>query len=914
MNDEACPYYEDIIDNMQTGIEWINKELGFTSYIGWQLDPFGHSSTNARLQAKLGFDFQVFSRMNQQDREIRFKNQTLRSVWTPHNREKILIEPNVGNYCDPGWIWDGTYANDPKAGADRFYTYVKGNSAYYQKKVILQLLGCDFQYVNGPQIYENHLRTIQYIWDNPDSYPDIEFKYSLASEYLEDLKSVEEVYTEKTDDYWAYGDADNDYWSGYFTSRPLMKYLSRYTGKAFQAFRQLLSFNMMALEPQQRKNLSAQTVNTTVEYVALQMGVAQHHDAVSGTAKQYVQDDYYTRLYNALDKITEITNAVLSMEIKSLFWDTTKDSFTNGVTAFPENLEFCDLQDPYFKTCLSTNLDEKMAALLVVYNPTGNDNKVHKVPIQNEKVTVYNNQKQKLNAEVFCGNYWNGNQCWLYFADQKMKPFGTNYYLLRSDQASTTTKKVELTECSSDVGTECNLTIQGYGQDLSADFIPSLDKTITFREVKDPSQEFSVSVDYRNYIGMVNNQTNSGAYIFRPNEDTYINPDSYSTFRKVFTAQGEIMSLARMEGDFANCTITFNHLEDSAETSQNGIVMTLEPEIGSINNSDGKGREVVQILTHSSIENNSVFYTDSNGLDMQKRVFGKQETFDIKPDAIDVIPSSYYPVNAAIYVEDSNTRMTVLTDRSEGGTSRGNGQVETMMHRRTVLDSQGADDRKGVGEALNELGPNGDGLKIRPLYHVLIEKTPKSKSSFFSKVRNERIDYRPMVMYGALAHDTIFDGFVQQKTMKKPDVTLPEGLKVWLDYKGNEDYYLLRLHNISEVPVQITQDQLVNSLKAGSGASNLEVSLQEMSLSDLETLDAMKKRVHNWKTVKSIEELDKVMKNLKSNRMFVTESRILTQDSDGQTIKVEEFDIRTFRMTVHKAQFVGKDGEHFAYW
>jgi hypothetical protein len=35
MNDEACPYYEEIIDNMQTGIEWINKELGFSSYIGW---------------------------------------------------------------------------------------------------------------------------------------------------------------------------------------------------------------------------------------------------------------------------------------------------------------------------------------------------------------------------------------------------------------------------------------------------------------------------------------------------------------------------------------------------------------------------------------------------------------------------------------------------------------------------------------------------------------------------------------------------------------------------------------------------------------------------------------------------------------------------------------------------------------
>jgi len=175
MNDEACPYYEEIIDNMQTGIEWINNELGFTSYIGWHLDPFGHSSTNARIQAKLGFDIIVFSRMNEQDRAIRFKNKTLRTVWTPHNREKILAEPNTSNYCDPGWMRDETFGpNEVEAQADKFYNYLKTNSEYYEKKVLLQLLGCDFEYVNGPEIYGRHLRAVEYIWANPERYPDIE--------------------------------------------------------------------------------------------------------------------------------------------------------------------------------------------------------------------------------------------------------------------------------------------------------------------------------------------------------------------------------------------------------------------------------------------------------------------------------------------------------------------------------------------------------------------------------------------------------------------------------------------------------------------------------------------------------------------------------------------------------------------
>lgn len=34
------------------------------------------------------------------------------------------------------------------------------------------------------------------------------------------------------------------------------------------------------------------------------MGLAQHHDAVSGTSKQHVADDYAQRLSNGIDRAT----------------------------------------------------------------------------------------------------------------------------------------------------------------------------------------------------------------------------------------------------------------------------------------------------------------------------------------------------------------------------------------------------------------------------------------------------------------------------------------------------------------------------------------------------------------------------------------------------------------------------------
>jgi hypothetical protein len=45
---------------------------------------------------------------------------------------------------------------------------------------------------------------------------------------------------------------------------------------------------------------------------------------------------------------------------------------------------------------------------------------------------------------------------------------------------------------------------------------------------------------------------------------------------------------------------------------------------------------------------------------------------------------SYYPVNAAAYLKDANSQLTVLVDRSEAGASINDGSVELMVHRRLL--------------------------------------------------------------------------------------------------------------------------------------------------------------------------------------------------------------------------------------
>ena len=60
MNDEADTYYEDIIDQMTVGHTFLKKTFNVIPTIGWQIDPFGHSSTQASLFNQMGFNAEFF--------------------------------------------------------------------------------------------------------------------------------------------------------------------------------------------------------------------------------------------------------------------------------------------------------------------------------------------------------------------------------------------------------------------------------------------------------------------------------------------------------------------------------------------------------------------------------------------------------------------------------------------------------------------------------------------------------------------------------------------------------------------------------------------------------------------------------------------------------------------------------------
>ena len=67
-------------------------------------------------------------------------------------------------------------------------------------------------------------------------------------------------------------------------------------------------------------------------------------------------------------------------------------------------------------------------------------------------------------------------------------------------------------------------------------------------------------------------------------------------------------------------------------------------------------KEEVTVNFHAPlISNNGVFYTDSNGLEMQRRELNFRPSWDLKTTGNINITANYYPINSAIAITDEVT-------------------------------------------------------------------------------------------------------------------------------------------------------------------------------------------------------------------------------------------------------------------
>jgi hypothetical protein len=161
MHDEAAAHYVGMIDQTTTGHTFLNNALGVVPRTAWQLDPFGHSATQANLlTAAVGMDAVYFGRIDHQDRALRRNASECEGLWnaTKHWNRPVfwgLTGSYGGNYGPPGegFCFDVLCRDEPLVGANTtrleqrirtFLGYLKTQAYETKGNHIMITMGTDF--------------------------------------------------------------------------------------------------------------------------------------------------------------------------------------------------------------------------------------------------------------------------------------------------------------------------------------------------------------------------------------------------------------------------------------------------------------------------------------------------------------------------------------------------------------------------------------------------------------------------------------------------------------------------------------------------------------------------------------------------------------------------------------------------
>ncbi|XP_052729058.1 probable alpha-mannosidase At5g13980 isoform X2 [Vigna angularis] len=840
MHDEAVTHYIDMIDQTALGHQFLKEEFGVTPRIGWQIDPFGHSAVQAYLLgAEVGFDSLFFGRIDYQDRANRKKEKSLEVIWQGSK--------SLGSSAQ---IFAGAFPEnyEPPAG---FYFEVNDNSAIVQDNMelfdynvqervndfvaaalsqanitrtnhIMWTMGTDFKYQYAHTWFRQLDKLIHYV--NKDGR--VNALYSTPSIYTDAKFATNEYWPIKTDDFFPYADRANGYWTGYFTSRPAIKRYVRLMSGYYLAARQLEFFRG-------RMNSGPNT-----DSLADALAIAQHHDAVTGTEKQHVANDYSKRLAIGYKEAEELVSSSLACLVESPLLSRCQ----NPVTKFQQ----CPLLNISYCPASEVDLVRGKNLLIVVYNSLGwRRNEVIRFPVTEANVRVQDSNGSEIESQLLplaekyldLRNYYaraymgqaplKTPKYWLAFT-VSVPPLGFSTYTVSTAKRTGSTRSSVATYKSS----EKSKFEVGQGN-LKLTFSTDQEKCTNYVNIRNLVEE-QVKLSYLYYSGYngtnQKDPQNSGAYVFRPNGTFPINHEKKALLTVL---NGPLLDEVHQQINPWIYQIT--RLYKGKEHVEVEFI------VGPIPIEDGTGKEVATQIS-TTMETNKTFYTDSNGRDFIKRIRDYRTDWDLEVNQ--PAAGNYYPINLGIYVEDNKTEFSVLVDRSIGGSSLQDGQIELMVHRRLLLD-----DSKGVAEALNEtdcVGGDCRGLTVQGKYYYRIDHL--GEGAKWRRTVGQEI-YSPLLL--AFAEKDDKDEWMNSNVLTFSGIdssyALPDNIAIITLQELEDGRVLLRLAHLYEIEEDkdLSVTATVELKKLFPGRKIKEV--KEMNLSaNQERTEMEKKRLH-WK-------------------------------------------------------------------
>uniref|UniRef100_A0AAY5ELX0 Alpha-mannosidase n=1 Tax=Electrophorus electricus TaxID=8005 RepID=A0AAY5ELX0_ELEEL len=726
MPDEANTHYFALIDQLLEGHQWLERNLGVKPKTAWAVDPFGHSPTQAYLFKQAGLSNMLIQRVHYSIKKHFATQKTLEFFW----RQNWDQESSTDILCHmmPFYSYDvpHTCGPDPKICCQFDFKRLPGGriscpwrippqvitsdnvqqrahmlldqyrkkSKLFMSKVVLAPLGDDFRYTDA-QEWDQQFNNYQKLFDYMNSHPElnVQAQFGTISDYFEILRKVTGMdqagmnkgvspFPVLSGDFFTYADRDDHYWSGYFTSRPFYKRMDRMLESHLRAAEILYSLTLANIKMFGKpSNYPAVENYKLLTEARRNLGLFQHHDAITGTGKDWVVVDYGTRYIAFLLPLPVVVHCCRTILVSG---DIENEWQLRFLVSFPMNVFIM----PSFRS-------------VVVYNPIEQArSSVISIYVTTPHIRVLTAQGRPVIAQITA--------VWEHFTQASTEvsfvahvpPLGLAVYQM--------SEGVELhTELAhymflkkgghvSVTGAEqFRVAIPQETVPVSVEnphlqlFVSSTTGLLETLKLKENGLKHSIKVDFVWY-GTTSNKDKSGAYLFLPDGEA----KKYSPSRPpvIRVTKGPV---------FSEVTTTFTHITHTLRLYNIQGVDGQAVEICNTVDIRGEFNQEIAMRITSDINSMNRFFTDLNGFQVQPR-----RTMSKLP-----LQANFYPMTSMAYLEDSNRRLTLLTAQSLGAASLKSGQLEVIMDRRLNQD-----DNRGLGQGVldNKITANSFRLLLEP--------------------------------------------------------------------------------------------------------------------------------------------------------------------------------------------------------
>ncbi|KAG5669807.1 hypothetical protein PVAND_000100 [Polypedilum vanderplanki] len=712
MPDEAASHWYSVLLALTEGQTWLKNVLNITNIkSSWAIDPFGHSSSFPYILKHAGFENLLIQRTHYSTKKYFAKRRELefkwRQLWDLRGKTELFThmmpfysydiphtcgpDPSVccqfdfrRNFCpwniQPTDITELNIELKSSLLVDQW----KKKSQLFKTNSLLTPLGDDFTYQSDwewKKQTENFEKLINYI--NSNSEFNVEAKFATLQEYFDSVKNEMKIeqFPSLSGDFFTYCDRNTHYWSGYFTSRPFYKRTDRILMNYIRSAEMLYSF----ADFKETKDF-----DTKLEYARRALSIFQHHDGVSGTARDHVMIDYNKMMTRGIEN----SKYVIQQSIHKLMTDPI--SYVSDLNF--KYFEFDDLQsaDGNDEARILIVVDEYKKFIVIHNSQTYMRNEIIELIVNTDKSCVSDAEGNFIEAQISPIVKYSEKdvefekEIYKILFKVKIAPLGmSNYGIIKNENCTTTSlANVKIYSENS------NFSYPG-----SIEFLPLLNSNVLKFGTNDilfdekgliqiiikNSRNFQFSLNFMTYGTKSIKGQMSGAYIFMPDGPAQLlNIKEKPT---VFVIEGKLESSLTTNLSCVNHNVILRSDTEAIEIRNSVDIQTL-------NNTE------IVMRVKTQVKNYNIFYTDLNGLQYVKR-----KILSLVP-----LQGNYYPINSGLFIEDDEMRISLFISTPLGGSSLDSGEFEIMQDRK--LDQ---DDERGLQQGVK------DNRKVLNIFRILIE-------------------------------------------------------------------------------------------------------------------------------------------------------------------------------------------------